>query len=97
MTDIRSFMGLARYYRRFIEGFSNISFPITSLQRKGKVFRSTSECQASFELLKHFLTTAPVLSVADPKKEFEVCTDACKEGVGAILSQEGRVFAYESR
>ena len=88
-------MGLAGYYRRFIEGFSKISFPITSLQRKGKVFKWTNECQNSFERLKLLLTTTSVLRVANPNKEFEVCTDACKEGVGKILSQEGRVVAYE--
>ena len=54
------------------------------------------ECHNSFEKLKLVLTTAPVLRVADPNKELEVCTDACKEGVGAILSQEGKVVSYES-
>ena len=90
-------MGLAGYYQRFIEEFSTISFPITSLQRKGKVFKWTVECQNNFENLKQLLTTAPVLRVASPNKEFEVCTDAGKEGVGAVLSQEGKVVAYESR
>lgn len=97
VADIRSFMGLAGYYRRFIKGFSKIAFPITSLQRKGKIFKWTRECQDSFEILKQLLTTTPVLSVEDLNKEFEVCTDACKEGVGAILSQERKVIAYESR
>ena len=68
VADIRSFMGLAGYYRRFIEGFSRISFPITSLQKKGKVFKWTMECQNSFENLKQLLTTTLVLRVADPSK-----------------------------
>ena len=57
------------------------------MQRKGKIFKWTKECQDSFEILKQLLTTAPVLSVADLSKEFEVCTDVCKEGVEAVLSQ----------
>ena len=90
-------MGLARYYRRFVEGFSRVAYPITSLQKKGKVFKWTKDCQRSFEQLKHLLTTAPVLCVADLEKEYVVCTDASKEGVGGVLMQEGKVIAYESR
>eukprot|EP00253_Pinus_taeda_P033189 PITA_33189 len=97
VADIRSFMGLAGYYRRFFEGFSRVAYPITSLQKKGKVFKWTSECQKSFEQLKHLLTTAPILSIADPNKDYVVCTDASKEGMGGVLMQEGRVIAYESR
>eukprot|EP00253_Pinus_taeda_P029666 PITA_29666 len=97
VADIRSFMGLAGYYRRFVEGFSRVAYPITSLKKKGKAFRWTADCQRSFEQLKHLLTTAPVLCVADPEKEYVVCTDARKEGVGGVLMQEGKVIAYESR
>eukprot|EP00253_Pinus_taeda_P017239 PITA_17239 len=97
VADIRSFMGLAGYYRRFVEGFSRVAYPITSLQKKGKAFRWTADCQRSFEQLKHLLTTTPVLCVADPEKEYVVCTDASKEGVGGVLMQEGKVIAYESR
>eukprot|EP00253_Pinus_taeda_P015686 PITA_15686 len=97
VADIRSFMGLAGYYRRFVEGFSRVAYPITSLQKKGKIFKWTAECQRSFEQLKHLLTTAPILSIADPNKDYVVCTDASKEGVGGVLMQEGKVIAYESR
>lgn len=97
VADIRSFMGLAGYYRRFVEKISRIAYPITSLQKKGKIFKWTAECQHSFERLKNLLTTAPVLSIADPEKYYVVCTDASKEGVGGVLMQEGRVIAYESR
>ena len=82
---------------RFIEGFSIISFPIPSLQRKGKLFKWIVEFQNSFEKLKKILTTTPVLRVADPNKELEVFTNASKESVGASLSQEGIVVSYESR
>eukprot|EP00253_Pinus_taeda_P002210 PITA_02210 len=97
VVDIRSFMGLAGYYRRFVEGFSRVAYPITSLQKKGKVFKWTSECHKSFEQLKHLLTTTPILSIVDPNKDYVVCTDASKEGMGGLLMQEGRVIAYESR
>jgi len=86
-VNIRSFMGLAGYYRRFVEGFSRVAYPITSLQKKGRTFRWTPEFQKSFEQLKHLLTIAPILSIADPSKDYVVCTDASKEGVGGVLMQ----------
>eukprot|EP00253_Pinus_taeda_P002305 PITA_02305 len=70
VADIRSFMGLAGYYRRFVEGFSKMAFPITLVQKKGKVFHWTPSCQKSFEQLKHLLTTAPILSISDPNKDY---------------------------
>jgi len=97
VADIRSFMGLAGYYRRFAKNFSKVAFPITSLQKKGRAFQWTPECQRSFEHLKQLLTTTPILSIADPDKEYVVCTDASKEGLGGVLMQEGKVIAYESR
>eukprot|EP00253_Pinus_taeda_P006753 PITA_06753 len=97
VADVRSFMGLAGYYRRFVEGFSKVAFPITSLQKKGKTFHWTPNCQKSFEQLKQLLTTAPILRIADPDKDYVVCTDASKEGVGGVLMQEGKVVTYESR
>ena len=97
MPDIRSFMGLTGYYQGFIKGFSKIAFPTTSLQPKGRIFKWTSECQSNFEWLKEPLTTAPVLQVADPNREFELCTDVFNEGVGAVLTQDGKVIMYESR
>lgn len=97
VADIRSFMGLAGYYRRFVEGFSRVAYPITSLHKKGRAFRWTPECQQIFEQLKHLLTTAPILSIADPSKDYVVCTDRSKEGVGGVLMQEGKVIAYKSR
>eukprot|EP00253_Pinus_taeda_P018396 PITA_18396 len=97
LADITSFMGLAGYYRRFVEGFSRVAYPITSLQKKGKAFIWALNCQRSFDQLKHFLTTAPILSIVDPNKKYMVCMDASKEGVRGILMQEDRVVAYESR
>jgi hypothetical protein len=97
VTEVRSFMGLAGYYRRFIKGFSKIGHPITSLQRKGEeICMVNIECEANFQQLKHLLTNAPVLKIADPEKDFLVCIDACKEGLNGVLMQEGKVICYES-
>ena len=82
VTDVRSFMGLVGYYRRFIEGFSKVAHAITSLQKNGMKFEWTSRCEESFQRLKNLLTSAPVLKVADPEKDFVVCTDACGQGLG---------------
>ena len=92
VTDVRSFMGLAGYYRRFIEGFSKVAHAITSLQNKGMKFEWTSRCEESFQWLKNLLTSAPVLKVADPKKDFVVCTDACRQGLGGVLMQDNHVI-----
>jgi hypothetical protein len=78
VTEVRSFMGLVDYYRRFIKGFSKIASPITSLQKKGAKFEWTSKCEESFQQLKGILTSAPILNIANPNKDFVVCTDACK-------------------
>eukprot|EP00253_Pinus_taeda_P010989 PITA_10989 len=95
--EVRSFMGLAGYYRTFIMNFSRIAYPITSLQRKGKKFEWTEECEANFEQLKQLLTHAPMLNITDPDKQFVVCIYACKRGLGGVLMQEGNVVCYESR
>ena len=85
VTDVRYFMGLVGYYRRFIEGFSKVAHAITSLQNKGINFEWTSRCEESFQQLKNILTSAPVLKVADPKKDFMVCTNACDKGLEESL------------
>jgi hypothetical protein len=87
VTKVRSFMGLVGYYMRFIKGFSKIENPITSLQRKGKKFVWSPECEDSFQQLKQLLTNTFVLKVTDPKKDFLVCTNACKEGLSGVLVQ----------
>jgi hypothetical protein len=90
-------MGLVGYYRRFIVGFSKISHPITSLQKKGTKFEWTLKCEKNFNLLKELLTSAPMLKIIDPNESFVVCTDACKEGLGGFLMQNGHFIGYESR
>jgi hypothetical protein len=97
VVDIRSFMGITGYYRRFIEGFSKIAYPITSLQKKGTKFNWSQKCQDNFNKLKELLMTAPILKVAYLDKDFTICVDASKEGLGGVLTQEGHVICYESR
>jgi hypothetical protein len=81
MTEVRPFMGLVGYYIRFFKTFSKIGHPITSLQRKGKKFVWSAECETNFQQLKHLLTNALVLNITDPEKHFLICTDACNEGL----------------
>jgi hypothetical protein len=95
--EVRSLMGLAGYYMRFVEGFSRIAHSITSLQNKGVKFEWTSDCERSFQDLKNLLTSSLILKIVDPNEEFIVCIDACKEGLGGVLIQNGRVVCYESR
>jgi hypothetical protein len=97
VQEVRSFMGLAGYYRCFVEGFSKIANPITELQKKNKKFVWSEKCVEAFQKLKELLTTTPILKVPDMDKEFLVCTDASKEGLGGVLMQEGRVITYISR
>jgi hypothetical protein len=78
VTESISFMGLAGYYRIFIEGFSKIAHPITSLQKKGVKFQWTLDYEKSFQHLKQLLTCVPIIRIADPNKDLIVCTDACK-------------------
>jgi hypothetical protein len=66
------------------------------LQRKEKKFQWTEKCEKSFQQLKQLLTSAPILRIADPNEDFVVCTDACKEGLEGVLSQNGFVICYES-
>jgi hypothetical protein len=72
VIEVRSFIGLAGYYRIFIEGFSKIAHPITSLQRKGMKFQWTLDCEKIFQHLKQLLTSAPILRIADSNEEFIV-------------------------
>ncbi|CAA0816696.1 Uncharacterized mitochondrial protein AtMg00860, partial [Striga hermonthica] len=96
-ADVRSLLGLAGYYRRFIEGFSKIAQPLTNLMKKAVRFDWSQKCEESFQELKRRLTTAHVLSIPDPTLEFTIYSDASKMGLGCVLMQQGRVVAYASR
>jgi hypothetical protein len=97
VSKIRSFLGLAGYYRRFIEGFSKLVKPISSLLEKGKQFKWDEACHKCFKELKEKLTTAPVLVMRYIHKGFDVYCDASHLGLGCVLMQEGNVRAYASR
>jgi hypothetical protein len=97
VTKIQSFLGLAGYYQRFIEGFSKIAKPMTSLLEKGREFKWDKKCQDSFDQLKKRLMSPPVLVMLDLHKGFDIYCDACGQGLGCVLMQEGHVIAYASR
>ncbi|GJZ53178.1 putative nucleotidyltransferase, ribonuclease H [Tanacetum coccineum] len=97
VTEVRSFLGLAGYYRRFVEGFSRLALPLTQLMRKGEKFVWTDERQESFEELKRRLVSAPILTLPSGSGGFQIYSDASKKGLGCVLMQHGKVIAYASR
>jgi hypothetical protein len=97
ISDIRSFLGQARYYRRFIKGFSKISKPMTKLLAKDNTFEWTPRRETSFQELKKRLTTAPVLTMPDMEKPFSIYCNASGQGLGCVLMQDGHVVVYASR
>ncbi|KAJ9675457.1 hypothetical protein PVL29_024401 [Vitis rotundifolia] len=97
VTEIRSFLGLAGSYRRFIEGFSKIALPLTKLTQKGVKFEWSDDCECSFQELKNRLVSAPILTIPSGSGGFVVYSDASHQGLGCVLMQHGRVVAYASR
>ncbi|GFY16361.1 retrovirus-related Pol polyprotein from transposon 412 [Trichonephila clavipes] len=101
LRELRSFLGLCTYYRKFVKGFSNIARPLHRLTESKQKFQWTKECEDSFLQLKEALTSSPILIYPQPDKPFILDTDASNESVGAVLSQEidgqERVVAYWSK
>ena len=97
VTKVRSFLGLSRYYRIFIEGFSKIAGPLHCLTRKGVNVEWTDRCEERFQTLKEKLTSAPVLTLPEGNEGFEVYSNASRQGLGYVLMQHKRVVAYASR
>ena len=95
--DVRSFLGLCSYYRRFIRSFAEIASPLHALERKGITFTWKDKEISAFNKLKEKLTSDPVLILPDLRKSFVVQCDACGHSLGAVLMQNGHVVAYESR
>ncbi|KAL5578320.1 hypothetical protein UlMin_020019 [Ulmus minor] len=95
VTEIRSFLGLAGYYRRFVEGFSSLSAPLTALTKKNKKFEWTERCEQNFQELKERLTNAPILIVPLEDEEFTIYCDASKMGLGAVLMQTNKPTIFE--
>ena len=97
VTEIRSFLGLAGYYRKFVEGFSKLAAPLTKLTRKEEKFVWSEACQQSFDELKWKLTLAPVLTLPSGQDGYTVYCDASRQGLGCVLMQHENVIAYASR
>ena len=94
--EVRSFLGLAGYYRRFVQNFSIIASPLTKLLRKNVKFVWNEECQGSFDELKICLTSTSVLTLPMMGLEYVVYSDASRNGLGYVLMQQGKVVAYTS-
>ena len=97
VKEIRSFLGLAGYYRRFVEGFSKLALLLTTLTRKGVKFNWGETQKKSFQELKDRLTSAPVLAIPSGTEGYVIYSDASKQGLGCVLMQHERVIAYASR
>ena len=98
--DLRQFLGLASYYRRYIRNFANIATPLHQLTQKSIQFLWNQECEQAFSTLKQYLVQSPVLTFPDfssTAKPFVLQTDASSLGIGAVLEQDGKVVAYASR
>ncbi|MBT1552605.1 ribonuclease H family protein, partial [Klebsiella pneumoniae] len=89
-----SFLGLAGYYRRFIQDFSRIAAPLTRLTRKGVVYDWDEKCEFAFRELQQRLTSAPVLVGPSSGTGYTVYCDASLQGLGCVLMQNSRVVAY---
>ena len=97
VSELRSFLGLANYYRRFIKGYSEVASPLTDLLKKDKKWDWKGSCNEAFERLKEAVMSEPVLALPDIHKPFEVETDASDFALGGVLLQEGHPVAFESR
>ena len=96
-TEVRSFLGLAVYYRKFVKGFASLAQPMTQLTGKDVRFVWTGDCEKCFVALKDMLTHAPVLVQPKADQPYVVYTDASITGLGCVLTQHGKVIAYASR
>ena len=96
ISEVQSFLGLAGYYRRFVEHFSLITAPLTRLTRKGVKYEWNDDCEQSFQELKSRLTMALVLALPTPEVEYIIFSDASRQGLVCVLMQNGRVIAYAS-
>ncbi|XP_057247499.1 uncharacterized mitochondrial protein AtMg00860-like [Beta vulgaris subsp. vulgaris] len=94
VTEIRSFLRLAGYYRRCVGDFSKVAQPLTNLMKKTTQFQWDEKCEKAFQELKQRLTSALVLTLPSRLEGFEVYSDASRNGLGCVLMQHGKVVAY---
>ena len=97
VTEVRSFLGLASYYRRFVKGFSHLAMLLTRLTQKGAKFEWTRKCEESFQELKRRLMSAPILTIPSSGGSFTIYSDVSRKGLGCVLMQHGKVVPYASR
>ena len=95
--QLRSFVGLAQYFRKFIQAFASMIVPLTALFKKGAEFKWSVACQQAFQQVKEALTTVPCLKLPHPDEPFTMITDASGIGIGAVLMQGDRPVAFEGR
>jgi hypothetical protein len=96
LTELRGFLGLCTYYRKFVKGFSQLCSPLTDLTKKGS-FKWNDEAQVTMEKMKEVMSTYPVLALLDFSIPFTLECDASGEGIGAVLMQNRHPLSYESR
>jgi hypothetical protein len=96
VREIRRFLGLAEYYKMFMEGFSSLAALLTKLTRKNERFQWIDDCEKSFQELKKRLVTAPVLIIPKGSKGYVIYSNASHKGLGCVLMQHGKVIAYAS-
>jgi len=101
VKEVRPFLGLAGYYRKFVKGYAKITTPLHDLTKKDVAFQWSSEVQSAFEMLKEALTSPPILAIPNDSDEFILDTDASEKSIGAVLSQvqDGveRVISYAGK
>ncbi|KAH9657201.1 Endonuclease [Citrus sinensis] len=97
VPELRSFLGLVNYYRRFIKGYSAKAAPLKNMLKKNRTWHWSEECQRAFEELKKAISEEPILALPDHTKPFKVQTDASDFAIGGVLMQEGHPIAFESR
>lgn len=97
LTELRGFLGLTGYYRKFVKHYDILAKPLTDLLQHNKNFVWTESAQQAFDLLKKAMSHTPVLVLPDFNLPFVIETDACEDGIGAVLLQQGHPVAYLSR
>ena len=97
LHELRKFLGFTNYFRKFLQGYSQRTAPLTNFTRKNVPYERTEQSQTNFEQLKADLTSAPVLVSPDTTQPYELIAGACGTGIGAVLMQTGQPIAFESR